>query len=143
MDYAVELGLLGANPIRAVKWTAPKVLTRLPRQHLASFVTNTDSRLFGGVRGGELPTITYRRAWVQSAADGVDADPAEFTARAAPRRPPARRQPQITALDRTQPHILAASKDLEIAAFLQVIRAFLGGAAGTRTQDRRIMSPLL
>jgi hypothetical protein len=25
MDYAVELGLLETNPIRALKWTAPKV----------------------------------------------------------------------------------------------------------------------
>jgi len=23
-------------------------------------------RLFGGVRGGELPTITYRRAWIKA-----------------------------------------------------------------------------
>jgi hypothetical protein len=22
--------------------------------------------LFGGVRGGELPTITYRRAWIKA-----------------------------------------------------------------------------
>jgi integrase len=41
-------------------------LTRLLRQHLASFVTDTDSRLFGGVRGSELPTITYRRAWTKA-----------------------------------------------------------------------------
>ena len=26
MDYAIELGLLETNPIRALKWTAPKVL---------------------------------------------------------------------------------------------------------------------
>src|SRR4029077_14413226 len=36
-------------------------LTRLLRQHLGNFVTEPDGRLFGGVRGGELPTITYRR----------------------------------------------------------------------------------
>jgi integrase len=41
-------------------------LTRLLRQHLASFVADPDSRLFGGVRGGELPTITYRRAWTKA-----------------------------------------------------------------------------
>jgi integrase len=41
-------------------------LTRLLRQHLANFVTEPDGRLFGGVRGGELPTITYRRAWIKA-----------------------------------------------------------------------------
>jgi integrase len=33
-------------------------LTRLLRDHLATFGTGPDGRLFGGVRGGELPTIT-------------------------------------------------------------------------------------
>ena len=28
MDYAVELGLLGTNPIRALKWTAPRSSAR-------------------------------------------------------------------------------------------------------------------
>jgi integrase len=37
-------------------------LTRLLRDHLAQFGTAPDGRLFSGVRGGELPTITYRRA---------------------------------------------------------------------------------
>jgi integrase len=41
-------------------------LTRLLRLHLANFVTEPDGRLFGGVRGGELPTITYRRAWIKA-----------------------------------------------------------------------------
>jgi integrase len=40
-------------------------LTRLLRDHLAKFGTAPDGRLFG-VRGGELPTITYRRAWVKA-----------------------------------------------------------------------------
>jgi len=31
-----------------------------------SFATEPDSRLFGGVRGSELPTITYRRAWTKA-----------------------------------------------------------------------------
>jgi len=38
-------------------------LTRLLREHLAQFGTPPGGRLFSGVRGGELPTITYRRAW--------------------------------------------------------------------------------
>jgi integrase len=41
-------------------------LTRLLRDHLAHFGTTADGRLFGGVRGGELPTITYRRAWIKA-----------------------------------------------------------------------------
>jgi integrase len=41
-------------------------LTRLLREHLDTFGTAQDGRLFGGVRGGELPTITYRRAWVKA-----------------------------------------------------------------------------
>jgi integrase len=41
-------------------------MTRLLRQHLAIFATDPDARLFGGVRGGELPTITYRRAWTKA-----------------------------------------------------------------------------
>ncbi len=41
-------------------------LTRLLRDHLANFATASDGRLFDGVRGGELPTITYRRAWIKA-----------------------------------------------------------------------------
>jgi integrase len=38
-------------------------LTRLMRHHLANFGQEGDGRLFAGVRVGDLPTITYRRAW--------------------------------------------------------------------------------
>lgn len=41
----------------------PPPLTRILRAHIGDFGTNADGRLFTGVRGGELPTITYRRAW--------------------------------------------------------------------------------
>jgi integrase len=41
-------------------------LTRLLRDHLSQFGTAPDGRLFGGVRAGELPTITYRRAWAKA-----------------------------------------------------------------------------
>src|SRR5215831_4666795 len=41
-------------------------LTRFLREHLDTFGTSPDGRLFGGVRGGELPTITYRRAWIKA-----------------------------------------------------------------------------
>jgi integrase len=41
-------------------------LTRILRDHLAQFGTAPDDRLFSGVRGGELPTITYRRAWIKA-----------------------------------------------------------------------------
>jgi hypothetical protein len=49
----------------------------------------------------------------------------------------------MTALGRIQPHILANSKILQIGSSRRSPAVFLGGAAGTRTQDRRIMSPLL
>jgi integrase len=41
-------------------------LTKLLHEHLDQFPTPPDGRLFGGVRGGELPTITYRRAWTKA-----------------------------------------------------------------------------
>ncbi len=41
-------------------------LTGLLRDHLTQFGTAPDGRLFRGVRGGELPTITYRRAWIKA-----------------------------------------------------------------------------
>jgi len=41
-------------------------LTRRRRDPLAKFGTAPGGRLFGGVRGGELPTITYRRAWIKA-----------------------------------------------------------------------------
>jgi integrase len=41
-------------------------LTEILRDHIEQFCTAPDGRLFGGVRGGELPTITYRRAWIKA-----------------------------------------------------------------------------
>jgi integrase len=40
-------------------------LTRLLLAYLA-LGTTPDGRLFSGIRGGELPTITYRRAWTKA-----------------------------------------------------------------------------
>ena len=36
MDYAVELGLLEMNPIRALKWTAPKVSSQVDRRSVVN-----------------------------------------------------------------------------------------------------------
>src|SRR5215472_467330 len=36
MDYAVELGLLEANPIRVLKWTAPKVSGQVDRRSVVN-----------------------------------------------------------------------------------------------------------
>ena len=36
LDYAVELGLLEANPIRALKWTAPKVSSQVDRRSVVN-----------------------------------------------------------------------------------------------------------
>jgi integrase len=41
-------------------------LAQLLRDHLAQFGTSSDGRLFSGVRGGELATVTYRRAWIRA-----------------------------------------------------------------------------
>ena len=41
-------------------------LTGLLRDHLTQFGTAPDGRLFRCVRGGELPTMTYRRAWIKA-----------------------------------------------------------------------------
>jgi len=41
-------------------------LTTLLCDHLAHFGTAPDGRMFSGVRGGKLPTITYRRAWIKA-----------------------------------------------------------------------------
>lgn len=40
----------------------PPPLTRLLREHLATFAGEPDHLLFKGVHGGQLPAITYRRA---------------------------------------------------------------------------------
>jgi integrase len=84
-----ELHLRGATPDAGSEWTddgSPREhrqlkhraegdtrivpthpeLTRLLRDHIASFDPAEDGRLFAGVRGGELPTITYRRAWIKA-----------------------------------------------------------------------------
>jgi integrase len=41
-------------------------LAKLLRDHLTQVGTAPDGRLFSGVRGGELPTITYRRPWIKA-----------------------------------------------------------------------------
>ncbi|WP_329240145.1 tyrosine-type recombinase/integrase [Actinoallomurus sp. NBC_01490] len=47
--------------------TGPPELTVILRAHLRDHVAEgPGARLFTGVRGGDLPTITYRRAWRQA-----------------------------------------------------------------------------
>jgi integrase len=81
-----ELHFAGAAPFAGREWTddgslreeralkhrtegetrtvpCPPALTRILRAHLTEIGTNPDGRLFVGVRGGELPGITYRRVW--------------------------------------------------------------------------------
>ena len=41
----------------------PPELTRILREHLAEYGTGDGGLVFTGVKGGALPTITYRRAW--------------------------------------------------------------------------------
>ncbi|MGW0195921.1 tyrosine-type recombinase/integrase [Nonomuraea sp. NPDC003201] len=81
-----ELHLLKAAPYSGREWTdtgtarqeralkhraeghtrtvpIPPPLVRILRAHLAEFGKGPDGRVFYGVQGGELPFITYRRAW--------------------------------------------------------------------------------
>lgn len=48
-------------------------LTHLLRDHLAQFGAADDGRLFSGIRGGELATVTYRRAWIKARQDALTA----------------------------------------------------------------------
>ncbi|MEV4080793.1 tyrosine-type recombinase/integrase [Nonomuraea fuscirosea] len=84
-----ELHLTAATPFAGREWTddgalrekralkhreegvirivpCPPPLTKLFRAHLAEFGTGPDGRLFAGIRGGELPYITYRRVWIRA-----------------------------------------------------------------------------
>jgi integrase len=84
-----ELHLRGATPDAGSEWTddgSPRErrqlkhraegdtrivpthpeLTTILRDHLANLDPADSGRLFAGVRGGELPTITYRRAWIKA-----------------------------------------------------------------------------
>jgi integrase len=62
--------------------TAPP-LTRLLRRHLQEFSGGPSGRVFFGVRGGELPTITYRRAWDTARKNALT--PAEYASSLAKR----------------------------------------------------------
>jgi integrase len=48
-------------------------LVGLLREHLAQFGASPDGHLFSGVRGGELATVTYRRAWIRARQDVLTA----------------------------------------------------------------------
>ena len=142
-------------------------LSRILRDHPAQFGTAPDGRLFSGVRGGELPTITYRRAWIR-------ARQAAFTA--AEQVSPLARRPydlrhaclstwlnggvyptqvaewaghsvDVLHPSRAQPPTGAENQDHDPQLFTQVRGQehglSNGGAGGARTHDRRIMSPLL
>ncbi|MEV4253256.1 tyrosine-type recombinase/integrase [Spirillospora sp. NPDC049652] len=52
----------------------PPPLTKLLRQHIADHGTGPGGRVFWGVRGGELATITYRRAWDAARAEVLTPD---------------------------------------------------------------------
>jgi len=41
----------------------PPELTRILREHLTTYGSDADGRLFRGVRGGEVPLITWNRVW--------------------------------------------------------------------------------
>jgi integrase len=43
-------------------------LAKLLREHIEQFGYSPDGKLFTGIKGGELPTITIRRAWIATRA---------------------------------------------------------------------------
>lgn len=51
----------GRGDVRRVP--VPPMLAKLLTAHLDTFGTDLDGRLFRGVRGGLVPTITYNRVW--------------------------------------------------------------------------------
>jgi site-specific recombinase XerD len=53
MDYAVELGLLETNPIRVLKWTAPKVSGQVDRR---SVVNPRQARALLGAARAQNPS---------------------------------------------------------------------------------------
>ena len=55
----------GVPPTKVAEWAGHSVdvLLRICASSLEGLDKAPDTRLFTGVRGGELPTITYRRAW--------------------------------------------------------------------------------
>jgi integrase len=55
----------------------PPPLTKLLREHLKTVGAAPTDRLFVGVRGGELPTITYRRAWQKARQSALTAEEAK------------------------------------------------------------------
>jgi integrase len=51
----------------------PPPLTRLLRAHLRDFGGAPGGRVFAGVQGGELASITYRRSWARARRDALSA----------------------------------------------------------------------
>lgn len=52
----------------------PPILVTILRTHLAApYGKGQDGRLFSGVRGGELSSITYRRVWARAREDALQA----------------------------------------------------------------------
>jgi integrase len=51
----------------------PPPLTRILRAHLREFGGAPGGRLFAGVQGRELPSITYRRSWAKARRDTLSA----------------------------------------------------------------------
>ncbi|MCP2336988.1 tyrosine-type recombinase/integrase [Actinomadura rupiterrae] len=54
----------------------PPELVKILRSHLEEFTAGADGRVFYGVRGGDLPNITYRRSWRAARLDALTAEQA-------------------------------------------------------------------
>jgi hypothetical protein len=60
MDYAVERGMLDTNPIRVLKWTAPKVSSQVDRR---SVVNPRQARALLAAVGAQQPSGPTDAAW--------------------------------------------------------------------------------
>ncbi|MEQ4717656.1 hypothetical protein [Nonomuraea sp. B19D2] len=60
---AFGMGVAGCDGDAMENWDPSPPLVRILRAHLAAFDRGPHGRLFYGVKAGELPFITYRRAW--------------------------------------------------------------------------------
>jgi len=118
LGYALELGLLPANPLNMVQWraqsrgasstapTAPSAPSppARPGRHappaLGRIRTAADGRLFRGDRGGMLSESVYGRAWHAARRAALGPGPGRHRARPPPLQPAARRA--VLAAERPQ-----------------------------------------
>jgi hypothetical protein len=100
-------------------------LTRLLRPHLEEFGTGPGGRIFYGVRGDELASITYRRAWDK--ARGTALAPAEYASPLAKRVYDLRHACVSTRLKGVPPAQVAERAGHSVAVLLRIYAKCING----------------